>query len=157
MVKIGELLNKTSTCEFNVLSRRVRNWPSLSGYLNRTDWVVTYLPGKVLKFDALPGSERIQRRGFGIPLPLTRQQEYKAAQVVSCEPALKLLAELYDKVTLSVSSLASDKNGNTVIAVGMLAAAGLCDVSPKAVRLSIAGKEFVELLLGHESLVPAQD
>jgi len=125
-----------------------------SGYLDTADLVKEHdTSGTVFGLDKQLESEQIQMRGFGIALPLTQQQEYKVAQVVSYKPALELLAELYDKVALSVSSLTSDKSGNMLIAVGMLAAAGLCDVSPEAVRLSIAGKEFVELLVGDESLV----
>lgn len=155
MEKIRELLNKENTCGL-VPPRWL--YGEMSGYLDKNDMVIEHGTGiTVVEVDEPLGSEWIQRTGFGIRLPLKRQQEYKVAQVVYYEPALKLLAELYDKVTLSVSSLKNDQNGNTIIAVGMLAAAGLCDVSPEVVRLSVEGKEFVEFLVGEESLVTAED
>jgi hypothetical protein len=161
--KIGELLKRSSDREVGVVHKSWTSlwpppWAPVSGYLDIADMGSDYNPRWVVYgVDKSLGSEQVEMSGFGMPLPLTRQQEYKAAQVVYYEPALKLLAELYDKVALSVSSLAIDENENTVIAVGMLAAAGLCEVSPKAVRLSVAGKEFVELLMGDEALVPIED
>lgn len=92
--------------------------------------------------------ETVEMVGIRTPSWLTRGQEIKMAQVQLYEPALKILAELYDKVAVPVSSLANDKNASTVIAVAMLAAAGLCDVSPAAIRLSPDGRDFVELLKG---------
>lgn len=155
MEKIGELLNKKSSCD---LVPPGWLYKEMSGYLDRADMVMDRGTGiTVVEVGGPLGSKRIQRTGFGMQLPLKRQPEYKVAQVVSYEPALKLLAKLYDKVTLSVSSLENDQNGNMVVAVGMLAAAGLCDVSPEVVRLSVAGKEFVEFLVGDESSVSMQD
>ena len=130
----------------------------VSGYLDIADMAREgNINWMVYEVDKPLGIEQIKMTGFGMPSQLTRPQEYKAAEVMFYEPALKLLAKLYDKVALSVSSLASEKNGNMVIAVGMLAAAGLCDVSPEAIRLSVAGKEFVELLVGDESLPATKD
>lgn len=99
-----------------------------------------------------PREERLVMTGMSMP-PLTHQQAFRVGQVVSYEPALMLLADLYDKVALSASSLTKHENGNRAIAVGMLAAAGLCDVSPLAVRLSAEGKDLVELLAKSEESV----
>lgn len=103
-----------------------------------------------------PGLEALQQTveivGIRTPFSSTRRQGLKLAQVQSYEPALKLLAELYDKVTLPVASLRTDENGSMAIAVGMLAAAGLCDVDPGAVRLSPEGKDFVEFLTDDDNV-----
>jgi hypothetical protein len=157
--KIGMVLNKKKGLETGFLHASwLKHCSQVSGYLDTADIVWEDNPRWVVyEVDKSLGSEQIEMTGFGIPSKLTRQEEYKVAQVMCYEPALKLLAELYDKVALSVSSLASEKNGNTVIAVGMLAEAGLCDISPKAVRLSVKGKEFVEFLMGDKSLVAMQD
>jgi len=103
------------------------------------------------------GQASIEMTGIRIPLPITRQQVFKIAQVECYEPALRLLAKLYDEVMLPASSLAKDQNGNVAIAIGMLAAAGLCEVSPAGVRLSAEGKDLVELLAGTEYSVPTQE
>lgn len=98
--------------------------------------------------DAFQQTVEVEMVGIRMPSWLTIQQELKIAQVKSYEPALRLLAELYDKVSLPASALINKDNTNTIIAVAMLAAAGLCDVSPSTVRLSPEGKDFVELLKG---------
>ena len=98
--------------------------------------------------DALQQTVDVEMVGIRMPSWLTIQQGVKIAQVQSYEPALRLLAELYDKVSLPVASLINKDNASTIIAVAMLAAAGLCDVSPSTVRLSPEGKDFVELLKG---------
>ena len=79
--------------------------------------------------------------------PIAQQQAFRVAQAVSYEPALELLAKLYDRGVLPASSLARHRNGNMPIAVGLLAAAGLCDVSPLSVRLSAEGRDVVEGLV----------
>lgn len=90
--------------------------------------------------------------GIRTPFSSTLRQGLRLAQVQSYEPALKLLAELYDRVALPVDSLRTDNGASIVIAVGMLAAAGLCDVSPDAVRLSPEGKDLVEFLTHDDSV-----
>lgn len=139
------------------ISRKAGNVYDIRGYVDRTlDRECKFIKGHQPWYEQT-GQDQIQMMGMGIPLPLSWQQEFKVAQVESYEPALKLLAKLYDKVTLPASSLANDQNGNIAIAVGMLAAAGLCDVSPTAVRLSPEGKDFVELLASDKYSVLLQE
>lgn len=90
---------------------------------------------------------QLKAKGWKPPIVKPAATGSRLAQVQSYEPALLLLAELYDRVALPVDSLRADKGASIVIAVGMLAAAGLCDVSPDAVRLTPEGRDFVEYLV----------
>lgn len=79
--------------------------------------------------------------------------DIKLGQVLSYEPALELLAKVYEEVVLPISSLVKDCKETSIIAVGLLAAAGLCEVSPLSIRLSPEGCEFVRHLSENEEQV----
>jgi len=106
------------------------------------------------KWGAIPTKgEYIQILATDFPMPVIQKQSFKIAQVLSYEPALQLLGDIYDKVSLPVTSMVQKRDGNLLISLSMLAAAGLCDVSPVAVRLSDEGKKLVEFITQSEAEV----
>lgn len=102
------------------------------------------------KWDEMLLPQQLTVKEIQRTIPVTHEQLFKRAQVEYHNPALRLLGKLYKRTVLEASSLGSEDIENVAIAVGMLAAAGLCDVDPVAVRLSNEGKEFVQSLIATE-------
>lgn len=86
----------------------------------------------------LPFSERNGER------QLMRRVSLMRAAILGFEPALRLLTELYSKGALLATELETRLDTSLVLAVGMLAAAQLCDIDSRAVRITLGGMDFVE-------------
>lgn len=88
-----------------------------------------------------------ERAMFEYELPSTERTSLELGQVLSYEPALRLLAELYDEASIQVDAIKENCDEEMTISVGILAAAGLCSVSPTSIRLSRKGREFAECFI----------
>ena len=66
----------------------------------------------------------------------------KAAEVFNDESSVRLLARLYESLSLAYSELPLDETNG--IALARLAAAGFCDIGPLRARISDAGRQFID-------------
>ena len=77
---------------------------------------------------------------------LTRKN-FKIEQATYNDAALEILSDLYEKGVLSKKDLRKYVGARKAIALGMLAAAELCDVDQQGVRIALGGRTLVNRIL----------
>lgn len=103
--------------------------------------------GRALKFQWESTLEDLISCRVSIPAIPSKQKALQVGQALSFQPAVSLLSELYDGLVLAYADLKKRMEPNFVVAIGLLAVAGLCDVSSLSIRITTEGKELVDFLM----------
>lgn len=93
-----------------------------------------------------PGQSSKENRAEGLQQRLdnaNRHFKRKSAEVLADEDAVRLLADLYQSVNITMDEFDTCKRG---IALAKLTAANFCEVGARVIYITEAGQRFIEAL-----------